>query len=341
VLKRLLRIAPEEVTFARRHFRIPRESVRHRLERVGESFLHGYHAAIAGAETEPLIARLSEVEVEFRGFAYEGAAMAIDLQDQLAPWRKPRLPSFLNGPGAPHVYMVHVGIGWSMARFPLRLERRLSALDPVLSWLALDGYGFHEGYFHWEKYAGGTTLPRQLGAYGLRAFHQGLGRSLWFVGGADPEWIAKAVAVFPQSRHGDLWSGVGLACAYAGGADAREINRLRALADEWYPHLAQGSVFAAGARNRAGNPAEHTELACQMLCNLSAQGAATISDETRRHAQQDAEPAYEVWRRLIRMRITETQCCSGKPQISAIAVDNRPHGKGDGKWTTIANTTPC
>jgi enediyne biosynthesis protein E3 len=318
VLNRLLRIPPEEVTFARRHFRLPRESVRHRLERAGMSFLHGYHAALAGEGMESLTARLAEVELEFRGFAYEGAAMAIDLVDQLAPWRKPRLSMFLDGAGAPHTYMVHVGIGWSIARLPLRLESRLSGLDPVLRWLALDGYGFHEGYFHWPQYASATARPKRLGDYGLRAFHQGLGRSLWFVGGADPEWIAGAVAVFPQSRHGDLWSGVGLACAYAGGADAQEINRLRVAANQCYPHLAQGAAFAAGARSRAGNPAEHTELACQLLCNLSAQEAAAISDETRRHAQQDSAPVYEAWRRLVRMHFTGTQRQDREPQYQRL-----------------------
>jgi enediyne biosynthesis protein E3 len=303
VLKRLLHIAPEEVTFARRRFRVPRESVRRRLECVGESFRHGYHAALAGDTMETLVARLADVELEFRGFAYEGAAMAIDLQDQLAPWRKPRLPAFLDGPGGPHTYMVHVGIGWSMARLPLRLEHRLSRLDPVLRWLALDGYGFHEGYFHWPQYADGT-LPMRLNDYGLRAFDQGLGRSLWFVGGADPDWIAKTVAGFPESRCADLWSGVGLACAYAGGADAWEIKRLRVAATACYPHLAQGAAFAAGARSRAGNAAEHTEIACQVLCDLSAQEAAAISEETRRCAREDSGPAYESWRRLIRMRLT-------------------------------------
>jgi enediyne biosynthesis protein E3 len=314
VLKRLLRIPQEEVTFARRHFRVPRESVRKRLEQVGTTFLGGYHAALAEEGMPALEAQLSAVEPEFRGFAYEGAAMALDLLDQLPPWRRPRLPEFLDGIGARHVYMVHVGIGWSMARLPLRRERRLLRLDSLLRWLALDGYGFHEGYFHWPRYADGTSRPKRLNGYGLRAFDQGLGRSLWFVGGADPQWIVQAVSAFPESRHRDLWSGIGLACAYAGGADSQEINRLRLAANDHYPHLAQGAVFAAGARNRAVNPAGHTELACQLLCDLSAQEAAALSDETRRHAQEDSEPAYEVWRRLIRMHFTGQERQLREPQ---------------------------
>jgi hypothetical protein len=259
----------------------------------------GYQAALEDSGMQALEARLSVADLEFRGFAYEGAAMALDLLDQLTPWKTRRLPAFMDGPGSPHIYMVHVGMGWSLARMPLRLGQRLSRLDPLLRWLALDGYGFHEGYFHWPRYAGGTLVSRLRG-YELRAWNQGLGRSMWFVGGADPEWIAGAIADFPASRRDDLWSGVGLACAYAGGADAGEIRVLRFAAGGHYPHLAQGVVFAAGARSRADNPAEHTELACQLLCDLSLQKAAAISDETRSRALADAEPAYEAWRRLIR-----------------------------------------
>jgi hypothetical protein len=314
VLKRWLRVAPEEASFVRRKFRVPRDSVRNRLERIGTTFLVGYHAALEDAGMQALEAQLSAVELEFRGFAYEGAAMALDLFDQLTPWKTRRLPAFMDGLGSPHIYMVHVGMGWSLARVPLRLGRRLARLDPLLRWLALDGYGFHEGYFHWHRYAGGTLRPGRLRGYELRAWDQGLGRSMWFAGGADPEWIAGAIAGFPASRRDDLWSGVGLACAYAGGADASEIMLLRLAAGGHYPHLAQGVVFAAGTRSRAGNPAEHTELACQLLCDLSLQEAAAISDETRCRALADAEPAYEVWRRLIREHFAPQEYTRCVPQ---------------------------
>jgi hypothetical protein len=329
VLKHLLRIPLEEATFDRRKFRVPREPARSRLERVGETFLHGYHFALDFREPERLAAELDRLELEFRGFAYEGAAMALDLLDQLRPRRTPSLPVFLNGPGQPHVYMVHVGMGWSLARLPWRIETRLSRLDPVLRWLVLDGYGFHEGYFHWSRYAGGTLRPKHLRGYALRAFDQGLGRSIWFVGGADAEWITDAIARFPHSRHNDLWSGVGLACAYAGGAESGEIRQLRARSGDCCLHLAQGAVFAAGARARAGNPAEHTELACELLCGLAAQQAADLSDGTRVQACEDFEPAYEVWRRLIRMRVAAQGLPAAQPERLE---------REEGTCTAIANT---
>jgi len=302
ILQKLLSISPAEASFARRGFHFLQDSARQRLERVGETFLQGYYLALADQGIESLAQRLNELDSEFRGYGFEGAAMALDILDQLKPWKARRIDELLRGPGKPHVYMVHVGIGWSMARWRPGIERRLARLDPLLQWLALDGFGFHEGYFHWPRYAAGLRSFTALRGYGLRAFDQGLGRSLWFVAGADPEYIASAIMCFPEPRRDDLWSGIGLACTYAGGADGSDIRRLRLASGPHWLHLAQGAVFAAGARQRAGNIAPQTELGCQLLCRLPEQQAAELCEEMLRHVtEEDAVPAYEVWRRLIRM----------------------------------------
>lgn len=305
LLKKLLSIAPEEVTFARRGFRVPRASVREHLERIGEAFRQGYQAVLQDPRKSVLTARLETVELEFRGFAYEGAAMAMDLLDQLRPWAERLLPAFLAGPGRRHRYMVHVGAGWSMARLRLRLRRSLSELDPLLGWLAYDGFGFHEGYFHWPRYANGTWRTALLQGYALRAFDQGLGRSMWFVSGADPQWISAVISSFPETRRGDLWSGVGLACAYAGGCDEEEIVSLLQLSIEYRSHLAQGAVFAAKTREYAGNPMPHTESACRIFCGLSLHQAAVIADQALCQAMAEDEPAYEDWRFRIREQFSK------------------------------------
>ena len=305
LLKRWLRIRPEEATFVRRGFRRANREAQTRLERVGQSFLYGYHAALDDSVTDDLAPRLERMELEFRGFAYEGAAMALDLLDQLKPWRASRVQQFLSGAGDRHVYMIHVGIGWSMMRFPFRKDRRIARLDPLLRWLVLDGCGFHEGYFHWPRCSDGRSRPKWLEGYGLRAFDQGLGRSLWFVGGGDPEWITATIASFPDLRRADLWSGIGLACSYAGGAETAALESFRSAAGKYRDHLAQGAVFAAGARRRAGNPAAHTDLACRIFCGMRYEEAAELSSETVAQAKEDYEPAYEVWRRLIRKRFQE------------------------------------
>src|SRR5207247_986244 len=136
---------------------------------------------------------LERVEIELRGFAFEGAAMGLALLDRLTPWKAQRWRSFARGPGEPHAYMVHVGAGLALARLrkSLRLDR--GDLDPLLRWLVADGYGFHEGFFRWADRSRPLPAPERARGYARRAFDQGLGRSLWFSCGADPGRIATAI----------------------------------------------------------------------------------------------------------------------------------------------------
>jgi hypothetical protein len=205
--------------------------------------------------------------------------------------------------------MAHVGVGWAAARLPWfrrSLERRLADYDPLLRWLVVDGYGFHEGFFSWEKSIREHAVPPQLGGYAGRAFDQGLGRSLWFVEGADPDRIAAAISAFPAGRRSDLYSGIGLACAYAGGVAHETIERLRITAGPYLAHLAQGAAFAAKARQRAGNLMPHTELACHVLCGVPADAAAAITDDCLADLPSDKpETAYEQWRLRIQKRLAE------------------------------------
>ena len=304
--QRLFGISPQEVSFARRGFQDGSPSVRVWLERIGQTFLHGYHAALLDDHPAPLARRLATIDPELRGFAFEGAAMGLTLMDYLMPWRRNRLRVFLDGPGAAHVYMVHVGAGWALARLRRPVERPLQRFDAMLGWLAVDGYGFHEGFFHWTRYVREQALPRKLAGYALRVFDQGLGRSLWFVEGADVAKILATVAAFPQARQSDLWSGVGLAAVYAGGGEPEVVAALLDAAGPYQPELAQGAAFAAKARQRAGNPAAHTERACRIVCGTTAEEAAALTDRALEDLPPDGEePAFEIWRRRLQAHFTE------------------------------------
>jgi hypothetical protein len=229
--------------------------------------------------------------------------MALALLDHLVPWRSSRLTAFLRGPGRAHVYIIHVGAGWAIARLPWlrrRVERSLASMDPLLRWLAIDGYGFHEGYFDWPSSVTLRQRPRHLRGYALRAFDQGLGRSLWFYAGADVEVISRTIERFEAARHADLWSGIGLACAYAGGVDRTGVARLRSAARGHLPQLAQGAAFAAKARAHAGHTVPHTELASTLLCEMSVPEAAAVTDAALHGLPGDGDvPAYEAWRQRI------------------------------------------
>lgn len=296
----ILGIPVKETTFARRGFRAGNPRVQQRLEKIGRTFVHGYNSALHTDDTVELAERLAGTEVEFRGFAFEGAAMALTLLDHITFWRRDRLQTFLSGIGKDHSYMAHVGAGWALARLGRRVEPFLSQLDPLLGWLAIDGYGFHEGYFHWRRYFESQAIPRKLSGYALQVFDQGLGRSLWFVSCADVVRIPAIISAFEKSRRADLWSGIGLACAYAGGAEQAAIEALKQRADTYIPQLAQGAAFAAKARQRAANPATHTNTACEVLCGLSAVEAATITDFALEGlSNNSASPLYEIWRQRI------------------------------------------
>jgi hypothetical protein len=296
----------EEVSFVRRGFRGGDAALHRHLEGIGRAFLHGYHAALEEDRPDRLAPRLDEWEPGLRGFAFEGAGMGLHLLDLLLPWKRGRLRGFLAGPAAAHVYMVHVGAGWALAQLGLRVDPALARLDPLLGWLAVDGYGFHHGYFRWPEAVGRQRVPRRLSGYAQRVFDQGLGRSLWFVEGAEANRIAATIAGFPPSRHADLWSGAGLACAYAGGVPEEAVEQLGRRAGRDHPHLAQGAAFAAKARRRAGNPAPHTEMACRILCGMSADEAAGRTDQALIDlSDNEGLPAYEVWRGRIRANWTE------------------------------------
>ncbi len=297
--KRFLSISPEEATFARRGFIASDPATGRHLEHAGRTFLAGYHVALEDGGVQTLARRLDAIEPEFRGFGFEGAAMALALLDRLSP-RRHRVREFLAGPGGPHTYMVHVGVGWALARLHRRIETPPASLDPLLGWLAVDGYGFHEGYFYPHRYVREQRIPHRVASYAARTFDQGLGRSLWFVEGGDVGRIPATIASFHSHRHADLWSGVGLASSYAGGVDEVALHSLRAASGPFLPCLAQGAVFAARARQRAGNQAAHTDAACRAYCGVGADQAAGMAEAALEDLRVDGTlPAYEVWRRRI------------------------------------------
>lgn len=306
LLRHLLRLSPEEASFSRRKFAAPSAPARARLEGIGRTFILGYNEALRSADLEVFARRLERVAPVDRGFACEGAAMALTLLDLLLPSEPSRLGALLDGPGRPHVHLVHVGAGWALARLR-RGERDIPGrLDPLLRWLALDGYGFHNGYFAPKQAFEEQFRPRRLTGYAERAYDQGLGRSLWFVAGADIQRVAETIERFPAARRADLWSGIGLAATYAGGATDADFALLLELAASYTSHIAQGAAFAAKAREAAGPPIEHTERACRLFCRRTAAEAAAVTDAEQASLRSEADqPEYEIWRRRIRGRLAE------------------------------------
>jgi hypothetical protein len=302
--ERLFGISPDETKFDRRGFPRADPAVQRHLETAGGSFIQGYNTALAKPRADELTAALEKVDAMFRGFAFEGAAMALALLDLVTPWNRRRFQHLLENPaGDAHLYLLYVGAGWGVARIPWarrNFERTISRYEPLYRWLALDGLGFHQGFFHTRQYVEEQKQWPRLSGPAAQVFDQGLGRSLWFSHGGDPARIAATISSFAASRRADLWSGAGLGASYAGGVERERLEELRCYAAEYASHLAQGAAFAAKARQRAGNPVPHTEMACEIFCGVSADEAAAVTDDCLKDLPPDgAEPAYQVWRARI------------------------------------------
>lgn len=317
---RRLRRDLSEVDFGRRRFRLRGGPARERLETSGRAFLEGFNETVAGPGGDRLAASLDAIPEEFRGFAYEGAGMGCAVLDLMTLSGGRRLRALMEGPGEAYPHLIHVGVGWAFARLRLRPWKALRAGDPLLRWLAFDGFGFHQGFLHADQVVGCGHVERGLNGVRRQVRDQGLGRALWFHECADPEGVALRIAEFPASRRPDLWSGIGLAATYAGGCTEDELVALAELAvattasradgpetaaaSPVRAHLAQGAAFAAAARLRSGLPLpEHVLAGARILTGADAHTAAAWTDAALPEPGTCPDGmAYQAWRAGIRQR---------------------------------------
>jgi enediyne biosynthesis protein E3 len=309
--RRILTPSTSQTKLARRGFHEKSPEATEQLEAAGAMFLAGYAHAAEAKQAWEAETGLQTVPRAFRGFAYEGAGMGFAVRDAIGPRRRHMTADLIDGRGADHVYMIYVGVGWALGRLPRALWGRMtdSLPDPVLRWLVLDGYGFHQAYFHTEKYVNRQFTPTDFpwpqegpAAYANRVIDQGIGRAMWFVHGADPDRLADTIDSFPEARRADLYAGSALAVTYAGGLEESELLTFKQRAGRYAGQVAQASAFAATARVRAGNVIPHTGLATEALCGATPEEAARVAltafpDPMERTAA--GEPAFEVWRQRI------------------------------------------
>ncbi len=280
------------------------------LESVVLTALEGYHLTLDSSKFEVLIPHLNEIPLAMRSYAYEGAAMGLTGLDIMLPWKK-RLRAYMAGPGAPHIYMVHIGMGEALALMNRSPEQFIAALENrVICWLAMEGYGFHKGFFHKQQYITKQKRPRRFSPYGQRIFDQGLGRCIWFLEGANVERIAATLAEFPTSRQADMLVGIGVACTYVGGVDRQTVLKLQQAAGPYEPQMAMGAAFVAKGRQLAGNPVPHTDLVCEILWGLSAEQAAEKTTLAFQNLPLDGpDPAFEI----LQQRLLEQFTLRGEP----------------------------
>src|SRR5579863_10003805 len=283
IVERLLKIRPEEASFKARGFDACDPAVSRKLEQMLESFIGGYNLAVETPDKVELSRRLNaSFDNHHVGFAFEGVGLYLAMLDMLIPGRPHRLESYFKGAGEHHDYIVAVGAGFAVARIPWGLrvmDSYLRTLDPLIAWCIPCGYGFHEGFFHHKRFVDGAAAPpASLSKLGRQLFDSGLGRSLWWVKGADPSRIDAAINRFSENRRAELWAGIGIAACYAGGVGVSELGRLHELSGQYRADLLSGLPFAARLRQKAGNYSDTTELACRVLLDRSTDEVADMAE---------------------------------------------------------------
>lgn len=301
-----------KVTFKARGFPVTASQASAQLEAIPQTVVCGFEWGIDARSMWEVERRLDIVEPELRGFAYEGVTMAFTVLDAMGPGRGTRTRDLLLGPGQPHIFLAYIGIGFAMARLPRPLWKKVlpdltgSSFYPTMTWLAVDGYGFDRAYFDTQSVVDRQRIPPAypwLGSpeYFPRAVDQGIGRALWFIHGAQATAVAEAISSFATSRQADLWSGVGLAATFAGGAEPGELAWMCQAAGKHASQLFQGAVFAATARAYSGIVPVHTNATVLALTGLSVSDAVAIGVETAvETSDRRSIPAYELWRQNIR-----------------------------------------
>jgi hypothetical protein len=280
----LLKIRPEDASFKSRGFDPCDPVVGRRLEKMLESFIGGYNTAVETSDQDELARRLHAAYDDHHvGFAFEGVGLYLALLDMLVPGKPHRLNDYFNGAGQVHDYIVAVGAGFAVARIPWGLRSMdglLRSVHPLIAWCIPCGYGFHEGFFHHRKFIDAAAPPpSSLSPLGVQLFDSGLGRSLWWVKGADPARIHAAIEHFPRERRAELWAGIGIASSYAGGVGEAELRSLLELSGNYRADMLSGVPFAARLRQKAGNYSETTEMACQIFMDRSTDEVADTAEE--------------------------------------------------------------
>ncbi|MEV4097740.1 DUF1702 family protein [Streptosporangium saharense] len=288
---------PARIGFGMLRFRLG--PARERLETAVQACVAGHNAVVAGVPE-----RIDDLREELRGYAYEGAGMACATLDVLTATGGRRLRSLLSGQGVRYPHLIHLGAGRGYARLRMRPMWGIRSVHPLLRWLAFDGFGFHQGFHAADRTVGRQRTAGLLDRTRRAIFDQGVGRMLWFHECAGIEDVILRVAEFPLGRRADLWSGIGLAATYAGGARPGELERLSAAASEdgFRAHLVQGAAFACSAHLISGTVPEHTTDAVLALCEVGVEEASNWTDTALVALGHNAHTGdhYQAWRAGVR-----------------------------------------
>jgi hypothetical protein len=278
------------------HLRPHAEKKNHEVHRVFSLLLDGYNA---GLDTPPdrFAKQAASVPLSERRVLYE-AAFAAQVSLVLTGKQDWHEALRLTQDAEPYgVAIAGLGIGAAFSHMRLQLPMAPQIVEQYWGWMAMDAYGFNEGYYRWSNLLFHKKEPEGVSGLGMRAFDQGLGRALYFVTGADPQAIHELIERFPPARRRELWAGLGLMVAYWGALDEKGIRKLLNTSKNLRPHFQQGVALAALLRAGTADVPDHTEGACSIVCQAASSEVASLANSCL--LQMNGEPmsgrSYHGW----------------------------------------------
>lgn len=298
-LRGFLEIDPKSLDVERRGFPPGDPQARTRLKAVVNSFATGFNTALG---TRPAELDFEALPHDLRGFAFEGAAMSVALIDLATLSGGRRVRALAGGAGARYIHLIHVGVGWAYARTHLRPWTGVRFGQPLLRWLAWDGWGFHQAFFKPQRVLARHWVERPARGNVRAIRDQGVGRALWFFAGGDPVRVAATIGAFPAARRPDVWAGIGLAAAYTGALPSERLDELLEPAAGFEGHIAQGAAFAAKAHLLSQAVPAGSASVIETLTGAAPAVAAAWTDEASEIAERcgGGPDGYEVWRARVR-----------------------------------------
>lgn len=205
-----------------------------RLLHARKSFVLGYQEALKAPKDE-LPTLFDKATGNSRGFALEGAAMAVTMIDELDKSDQNLLAALLNGKQENERALCAIGVGWASARLRYPAQWTPSCIYEIQP--VIDGYGFYQGFFNGHKPKESQYL--KLSIHEREAYFNGIGRSIWFTRADSLENINTTIEKYPDEDKGALWCGVGTACIFTGNDD--HLKKLMELAGSYETAISEGA----------------------------------------------------------------------------------------------------
>jgi enediyne biosynthesis protein E3 len=290
-------------SFLRPAFRVATGPAREHLNRIAESFLHGYRYVNSGIERAGLVHNdFSKLAPEYQMFAYEGAGLALTLAQFLL--RSDIADEWFVRSSFSRLYLsLCLGAGWASPWIALERIRDYVSTHVLQTWaqyLLLTGAGTQRAYFHWLRYVDDQWVPVGMTREEQTCFDVGIGRMIWAGEGADVQRAAERAATFVPDRQRDIWSGIGLGCAQIGPVGASDVKYLGDASGPYHAWLAEGIVVAASMCDPALPRPRQTGLACEIICRMTCEEAARWAESTLIETRNGDSRTVQAWRSHLR-----------------------------------------